>query len=83
MRLIERNFRCHTGEIDLIMEEPGSLVFVEVRFRTAETFGSALERVDQRKKARMTRCATQYRASRELGQAMRFDVVASLQSTDN
>lgn len=46
MQLIERAFRCHTGQIGLIMYGPGRLVYVEIRFRIAATFGSMLESVD-------------------------------------
>ncbi|MCG8115726.1 MAG: YraN family protein, partial [Candidatus Thiodiazotropha endolucinida] len=38
LRLQERNFRCKTGEIDLVMRDAGTLVFVEVRFRQSNDF---------------------------------------------
>ncbi|MGR9106346.1 MAG: YraN family protein [Gammaproteobacteria bacterium] len=76
MRLIERNYRCAAGEIDLIMEHSDKLVFVEVRFRKTAAFGSALESVDSRKKSRIIRCASLYLATRKISGAARFDVVA-------
>lgn len=76
MRLIARNYRCRNGEIDLIMEQSDTLIFVEVRFRKTSTFGSAVESIDQRKKARIIHCARHYLATKNISQATRFDVVA-------
>ena len=45
LRLIEQNYQCRGGEIDLIMKEKNTLVFVEVRFRKNARFGSALESI--------------------------------------
>jgi len=41
LRLLQRNFRCRFGEIDLIMRDGNVLVFVEVRHRSSARFGSA------------------------------------------
>ncbi|MGH8549110.1 MAG: YraN family protein [Methylococcales bacterium] len=76
MRLIARNYHCTNGEIDLIMEESGTLVFVEVRFRKTSTFGSALESIDNRKKSRIIRCASHYLSTQKISKPSRFDVVA-------
>lgn len=76
MRLIERNYHCRQGEIDLIMEHRGALIFVEVRFRTGSTFGSALESIDARKKSRIIQCASHYLSTLKASRTARFDVVA-------
>lgn len=76
LTLVDRNYRCRRGEIDLIMQHSGTLVFVEVRFRKTSRYGSALESVDPRKQARIIHCATQYLASHRASVAARFDVVA-------
>ncbi|MCI0655380.1 MAG: YraN family protein [Methylococcaceae bacterium] len=76
MRLIERNYHCRNGEIDLIMEHLGTLVFVEVRFRKSSAFGSALESIDARKKSRIIHCASHYLSTRKVSKTARFDVVA-------
>jgi putative endonuclease len=76
LRLVERNFLCRGGEIDLIMLDGVQLVFVEVRFRSSNRFGSAAESVDWRKQARITRAASWYLLSRRLDCPARFDVVA-------
>lgn len=72
--LVERNFRCRVGEIDLIMEDGETLVFVEVRLRTNPAFVSAGESVSHRKQARIVAAANQYLAGkREM--PCRFDCV--------
>ena len=76
LRLVERNFLCRGGEIDLIMLDGVQLVFVEVRFRSSNRFGSAAESVDWRKQARITRAASWYLLSKRLDCPARFDVVA-------
>lgn len=78
MRVLERNFRCRQGEIDIIGFHEGCLCFVEVKYRRDTAFGSALEAVDARKQRKICRCADYYLyrhpACREGG--VRFDVVA-------
>ena len=51
--LLERNYRCRAGELDLVMRERGQLVFVEVRYRSHRGYGSAVESVDARKQRRL------------------------------
>ena len=52
LRVIERNWRCRHGEIDLIAEEGRTLVFVEVRMRSRASFGGAAESVTEAKRAK-------------------------------
>jgi len=78
LRLSTRNYRSPFGEIDLIMQEHNTLVFVEVRYRTNTRFGTPAETVDAAKQARLRATAEHYlqktpRASRK---ACRFDIVA-------
>lgn len=73
MRVLERNWRCRHGEIDLIAEERGTLVFAEVRMRSSEAFGGAAESVTQAKRARVIAAARLY-LSRKPESACRFDV---------
>ena len=77
LRLITRNYRCRRGEIDLIMRDADNLVFVEVRYRRQSRYGSGLESVDARKRARITRCAAHYLQAHPLAAtlAARFDVI--------
>lgn len=59
-RIIERNFRCKTGEIDVIALDQGSLVFVEVKTRRNRKFGPAAASVTKRKKLNMIKCIGYY-----------------------
>ena len=71
--LVERNWRCRLGEIDLIAEDHGVLVFAEVRMRRAFGFGGAGESVTAAKRARLIAAARLY-LSRQPQVQCRFDV---------
>ncbi len=73
LRLVERNWRCRHGEIDLIAEEGGTLVFAEVRMRGPGLFGGAAESVTAAKRARLIAAARLYLTRRPQA-ACRFDV---------
>ncbi len=76
--LIERNWRCRHGEIDLIAEERGMLVFAEVRMRSGPGFGGAAESVTAAKRQRLIAAARLYLArcpeARRSQPPCRFDV---------
>jgi putative endonuclease len=75
-RILERNLRTSLGELDLVAEDAGVLVFVEVKARATEACGGALAAVDRRKQAKLVRLASQYLAQRHLSdKPCRFDVV--------
>ncbi len=74
--LVERNFRSRYGEIDLIMRDARTLVFVEVRYRASSRFGSALESVNPQKQGRLILTAAHYLKQNRLSCATRFDVAA-------
>ncbi|BDZ73223.1 UPF0102 protein [Methylophaga marina] len=77
LRLIEQNYQCRGGEIDLIMKEKNTLVFVEVRFRKNARFGSALESVNRQKQAKIILTAQHYiQTTASSAEQFRFDVVA-------
>jgi len=77
LQLVESNFSCRFGEIDLIMQEGETLVFVEVRYRKQNRFGSALESVDRRKMERLTKTAQLFLQQHKkfAQQPCRFDVI--------
>lgn len=75
MRLLERNFRSRGGEIDLIMRQGETLVFIEVRYRRSRDYGSPLETVTQTKQRRLIAAASHYLQRRNLDLPCRFDVV--------
>lgn len=75
-RILERNRRSVTGEVDLIAEAGGTLVFVEVKARRTKAYGGAVYAVDRRKQQRLIRLAAQYLAYHRLkDRPCRFDVV--------
>lgn len=77
LRCVETNYRCRWGEIDLVMRERDTLVFVEVRYRNSDRFGGATASVDSTKRRRLCRAASDYLARlRGPAPAARFDVVA-------
>jgi putative endonuclease len=74
--VIERNFRCRLGEIDIVARDGDALVFVEVRTRTDGRRGTALETVTPAKQQRIARVAEIYLSMRrQHAAACRFDVV--------
>ncbi len=76
-QLLERCFRCRLGELDLVMQDGDTLVFVEVRTRHSSRFGSAAESIDQAKQKKLVRMAAFYLQGKRLQQVpVRFDVVA-------
>ena len=75
---VSRNYRCRRGEIDLVMRDADTLVFVEVRRRTSRMFGGGLDSVDTRKRGRLVAAAEHYLMTHRIGDdhPCRFDVVA-------
>ncbi len=78
LRLLARNVRYPFGELDLIIRDGASVVFVEVRFRSSTRFGGAIMSVDAAKRRKLARAAQAWLKSwREFANApCRFDVVA-------
>jgi len=78
LRLLERNYRCRTGEIDLVMLDGGTLVLVEVRSRSTSNYGGAAATVGARKQQRFIRAARHLMLTQRDWRSLpvRFDVVA-------
>ena len=74
VRLIERNYRCRRGEIDLIGREGDTLLFIEVRLRTHSAYGGAGASIDARKRARIILAAQHYLAG-QTPPPCRFDAI--------
>lgn len=73
----ERNWRCPTGELDLVLERDDALIFVEVRTRRGDRFGTPEESITPRKRARLISAALTYLdAHAATDRAWRIDVVA-------
>jgi putative endonuclease len=76
-RILERNFRFGHGEVDLIARDGDELVFVEVKTRHGENFGTPEEAMTPKKEALMKKVAEGYLHVHRIDQqACRFDVVA-------
>ena len=80
LELLTRNFRCRSGELDLIMRDGEQLVFVEVRSRRHTRYGTPAESVTRTKQQRLLRTAAFYLQRQRIDPPCRFDVVAILQS---
>jgi len=76
LALVDRNFRCRGGELDLVMRDGATLVFVEVRKRASRRFGDAAASIGSAKQARLVLAAQTYLQRYRLPPACRFDVIA-------
>jgi putative endonuclease len=81
LRLLQQNYRCRFGEIDLVLQDGITLVFVEVRLRSRADFGGAAMSIDARKQAKLIRTAQHYLATLTHTPPCRFDAVL-LQAQD-
>ena len=79
-QILQKNFRCRIGEIDLIAKEEGYLCFIEVKYRAATTKGFPAEAINRTKIRRITRTAEFYMLSHNIPQntPCRFDAVVIL-----
>lgn len=57
---VARNYRTRYGELDLVMREGETLVFVEVRYRHGDEYGDGVDSIDRRKQGKLTRTANAY-----------------------
>ncbi|GIP36793.1 UPF0102 protein [Paenibacillus sp. J31TS4] len=82
--ILQRNWRCRSGELDIIAEEQGTLVFVEVRSRRqGGAFGTPEESVDWRKQKKVRETAQVYlHLTRQWERSVRFDLVAVRTGSD-
>lgn len=76
MQILERNFRCRLGEIDVIARDGDTLVFTEVKYRKNDRYGSPLEAVNFRKQSTIRKVAEYYLLCNPMDRmAVRFDVI--------
>ncbi len=71
-----RNHRCRLGELDLVAVDGATLVFVEVRLRSRDTYGDAAQSIDAAKRRRLLAAARHYLLVHRCDCPVRFDVVA-------
>jgi putative endonuclease len=78
-QIVERNWRCRAGEIDLVCARPEVLVFCEVKTRGSDRYGAPVETVTRSKQLRLRRLAAEYMFAHTCGgHQTRFDVAAIL-----
>lgn len=76
-RVLEKNFRSKVGEIDIIAEQAGVIVFVEVKARSSHEFGHPLNALTPAKQKKIIQTAQSFLAQKRIrDRPMRFDVVA-------
>lgn len=76
-RLLDTNFRSRAGEIDIIAEDGGTIVFIEVKYRRGLVYGRGEEHVDKRKQRTIVRVAEYYLLRHGLwDRRCRFDVIS-------
>ena len=78
LNLLERNYLCRTGEIDLIMHDDQTLVFVEVRYRKNDNYGQAFETINHSKQQKLINTASYYLQNHpeQSNHPARFDVIS-------
>lgn len=87
MVILDRNWRCREGEIDLVAQDGSEIVFVEVKTRSSTAFGAPAEAVDRAKSARIRQLALRWLLARREAHgpanwsALRFDVVAVIRTS--
>ena len=80
-RVVDRNYRCPHGEIDLVAKDDETFVFIEVKSRQSTLFGQPEEAVDFRKRKKLSTVALWYLAEKKINNYhARFDVVSILLS---
>jgi len=74
-RIVDRNWRCRNGEVDLILERPGELIFCEVKTRSSQRYGHPVEAVTPLKARKVRQLAAVWMAHHPGGgRTVRFDV---------
>lgn len=83
-KIVDRNFYCHYGEIDLIVWDGESVIFVEVKSRKDDKYGMPREAVNWRKQQKIVKCATYWLyKNKQTGVPVRFDVIEILGNNVN
>jgi putative endonuclease len=74
--LLDKNYHCRLGEIDLIMQHDSTLVFIEVRYRKNNHYGGAKESITAKKQQKIQSTALHYMQKHQKNTNARFDVIA-------
>lgn len=82
LKLLQTNYSCRFGEIDLILQDGETIIFTEVRLRSSQVFGGAAASIDARKQAKLVRTAQHYLSQLKRIPPCRFDAIL-MQSTNS
>ena len=74
-KILQRNFRCPFGEVDIIAGKDDVTAFIEVKTRSNDNYGAPNEAVDGRRRQRYKNCVRFYFANREIDCTVRFDII--------
>ena len=74
-KIVQRNFTCKTGEIDIIAKDKENLIFVEVKTRRSDKFGTPAEAVTYNKKQNIVKTAKMYLLKNPTDLNIRFDII--------
>lgn len=74
-KIVERNFRCPFGEVDIIARKGEVTAFIEVKTRSNDNYGAPNESVDNKRKQRYRNCVRFYFANRDIDCTVRFDII--------
>ncbi len=78
-KILDKNYRCKIGEIDVVAKKKGQIVFIEIKTRTSADFGDPEESVHPFKRRKLVRLAEWYLKDKKLeDSSARFDVVSIL-----
>lgn len=75
VQILEKNYTCKFGEVDIIGFKDNTLIFFEVKYRKDEQFGNALCAIGKSKQKRIINCAKYYTAFKEYDCFIRFDAI--------
>lgn len=75
-KIIERNYRCLYGEIDIIAELNGALIIIEVKYRKSDKFGKGYEAVNTIKQQKIIKTTEYYINEKNIKMPVRFDVIS-------
>lgn len=82
-KIVERNYKCPFGEVDIIAQKGEVLAFIEVKSRHGDDFGKPAQAVDAERRARYVRSAKYYFSGRTIDVVVRFDIIEFLNGEIN
>jgi putative endonuclease len=82
-KILHRNYKTPLGEVDIIVKDKDTIVFVEVKTRAGDAFGQPFEAVDYRKQEKLKKIALYYLKHNKIESSARFDIVSIISKYGN